>query len=136
MTGNIGANTGHEDAAPPIRVLAANLSDALAESVTQTIQQQADMVLVGEVQGQLELLLAMDEGIHVVVLGAPKPYPLPAICTHLLGEYPHLRIVVLGTSCNKATTYWLGLRRRSLGTFSTRKLVNGIRRARRVNPTA
>jgi hypothetical protein len=124
------------DEGPPIRVVTANLSDAIAESVTRTIRQQADMVLVDEVQGMLELLLAVDEGVHVVVLGAPQPYPLPAICTHLLGEYPHLRIVVVGTNCNKATTYWLGLRRRSLGTFSTRKLVNGIRRAHRVNPTA
>lgn len=118
----------------PIRVLVANLSGVLQQLVIELIQQQADMQLTGQVQGNLEMLEAAGENVDVLVHGAESPYPLPGICSHLLVEYPHLRIVVVGSSGEEATLYWLGLRRQHLPKVSGATLLNSIRHAHRLNP--
>jgi hypothetical protein len=119
-----------------IRVLVANLSGALAEAVTQAITQQTDMVLVDIVHDRVDLLLAVTADVHVLVFGAADVHHLPPVCTHLLGEFPDLRIVVLSLNGSAAVTYWLGLRRHTVGLPAPHSILTGIRRAYQLNPTA
>ena len=119
----------------PIRVLLANLAGVVAELMTQAIAQQQDMVLVGQVQGSVELLLAAQADVHIVVLGARRADPPPGICSHLLTEFPHLRVVVLARGGQVGEMYWLGLRRRKLRQPSTSSLTSVIREAYRLNAT-
>lgn len=120
--------------AVPIRVLVANLSGVLQHLVKELIEQQTDMQLTGEVQGTIEVLEAAGENVDIVVHGAEHPYPLPGICSHLLSEYPNLRILVVAPSGEEAVLYWLGLRRQQLRKVSSANLLKSIRRAHRLNP--
>jgi hypothetical protein len=118
-----------------IRVLVANLAGVLAELVVRSIQEQQDMVLVGEVHGRVALLTAVDTSVHVLVLGARDVEPLPPICTHLFNEYPHLRVVVVATRGDSAMLYWLGVRKHTVGELSPPALVAGVRQAFQVSVT-
>lgn len=123
------------EANAPIRVLVASLSGILLELITNLLQQQPDMQLVGVVQGQVNILLAAT-GVDVLILGAPQVAPLPGICSHLLSEFPHLKILVVTPNGEAARVYWLGLRRQRLGPLSAARLVTEIRLAYAVDPTA
>jgi hypothetical protein len=116
-----------------IRVLAANLSAVLIGLAVQLIAQQPDMVLVGQVHGSIDLLVAVGHGVDVLILGAPQVYPMPAICSHLLNEYPDLRILVVTSTGEAAMLYWLGLRRQQLSAVSAVALISSIRHAYALN---
>lgn len=118
----------------PVRVLLANLSGVVAQLVAQLIQQQPDMVLVGPVHGDMELLMAVGDGADVVVLGTTHTDEPPGICSHLLCEFPFLRILLLKSSGDTATLYWLGLRNQRLKTVTDTSLLTTIRRAYTLNP--
>src|SRR5690348_473973 len=107
----------------PIRVLIADLPRTLVEVVTRLMEQQPDMALVGQVEGPVDLLLAVRRGVDVVMLGAAQVEPPPGVCSHLLSEHPDLRIVVLAASGDTAAIYWLGLRRQRLAEVSSTDLV-------------
>jgi hypothetical protein len=124
-----------EEQAAPIRVLVANMSERLAQPVLQLIREQSDMTLVGQVQDNVNLLLAVGAGVDVVILGAPQVHPPPGICSHLLSEFPNLKILVLAMTSNLAVLYWLGLRHRQVNLVSATTLVKTIRRAYSLNPT-
>ena len=126
--------TSIEEQRVPMRVLLANLSGVVAQLVAQLIQQQPDMVLVGPVHGDMELLMAVGEGADVVVLGATHTDEPPGICSHLLCEFPFLRILLLKSSGDTATLYWLGLRNQRLKTVTDTSLLTTIRRAYTLNP--
>jgi hypothetical protein len=116
-----------------VRVLLADLPGILNELVSENIQAQPDMVLVRAVQGWQELLSAGGDA-DVVILGAQQVSPLPGICSHLLVEYPDMRILVLTPNGDQAALYWLGLRQQQLGELSTQELIENVRRAYRINP--
>jgi hypothetical protein len=79
------------------------------------------------VQGQVEILLTSREGVDVLILGAEKAYPPPGICTHLLNEYPHMKILVLEIQGSSAVGYWLGIRRSRLRNVTDATLLSTIR---------
>jgi hypothetical protein len=101
----------------------------------QLIQEQPDMRLVGHVQGNVELLLAVTTGVDVLILGASQVDPPPGIISHLLSEFPHLRILVIATTGGRACLFWLGLRHRRVDPATPAMLLNTVRRAYTLNPT-
>jgi hypothetical protein len=118
-----------------IRVLVANLPLDLADRVTQLVREQADMQLAGAVDSNVDLLLAAADGVDVVILGASPAYPLPAICTHLLGEFTRLRIIVVEPGDqSSALIYWLGLRRQRRQAEPLDRMLASIRSAHRIDP--
>jgi chemotaxis response regulator CheB len=118
-----------------IRVLVVNLSGVLSEFVGQLVKEQPDMALVGQIEGNVEALIAARSGVDVVILGAAQLDPPPGICSHLLNEIPHLKILVVSTSEAKATGYWLGIRRSQFQTVSAISLINDIRNLYGQTPT-
>jgi hypothetical protein len=121
-----------------IRVMVSDLPDGLRRHVEQVIASQPDMTLVataGRVVERMDLLVGVQHGVDVLVLGAPAAMPPPNICSHLLGEFPDLKILVIGEH-DGAVMYWLGLRHRRLRRISPRALLLSIRRAHAQNVLA
>lgn len=120
----------------PIRILAANLSDVLTDLIVEMIEQQPQMRIVGQVQGQLEVLVAAQMGVDVVILGAPKVKPAPGITSHLLNEFPYIKILVLSTTEDGAMGYWLGMHRCRIDRSTMETLLNGIEELFKITPSA
>ncbi len=110
----------------PIHVLLADMPEVLAQLIAQVVEQQGDMQLVGRVEGAVETLAAASAA-DVAIVGVGLIEPLPAICSHLLHEYPHLRILALSTHSDEIACYWLGLRRQRLRGGSAEQVLRSIR---------
>jgi hypothetical protein len=119
--------------ADPIRVLVSDVSDLFYRQIAELIRAESNMLLVGRVTGRVELLLAVDGGIEVVVIGALRRKPPPGICSHLLSEYPDLKVLVLAEDTGDLDLYWRGIRRKYLGSVSEAALVGRIRELRRLD---
>lgn len=79
-------------------------------------------------EGRVDLLLAVAQGVDVVILGAMAASPLPGVCSHLLGEYPNLKILVV-TETGSCVLYWMGRQHRRFGRVSADRLLQGVLRA-------
>jgi len=97
------------DHTAPIRILIANLSDLLTQFIIEMVDQQPQMQIVGQVQGQLEILIAAQKGVDMVILGTPHLKPVPGIVSHMMNEFPNMKILVLSTIEGKGKGYWLGI---------------------------
>ena len=118
------------------RVLIANLPSELSQRLGQLVREQPDMQLINTLSGHnnAELLLAAADGVDILILRASPAYPLPAICTHLLGEFAHLRIMVVDpASTDAGMLYWLGLRQQPCVTAPPERLITSIRDAARLD---
>ena len=129
------AADGPDEVGAVICVVVSDLTGVLGELVIQLIEQQPDMVLAQQTSGVLDLLQVMGPDVDVLILGAAEVHPPPGICSHLLQEYPHLRILVLAQNGGDAALYWLGLRRERIGNVSSGSLAHTIRRAYTLNAT-
>jgi DNA-binding NarL/FixJ family response regulator len=90
----------------PIHVLLAGLPQALQHTLERNLAQHVDLA-VTSVGNHLEVLLAVGEReADVVVLGI-HDRDLPGVATHLLDEYPHLRILAVRTCGQHAEVYEL-----------------------------
>ena len=113
--------------------MVANLPAELLDEVERSIEQQPDMVLLrlprDRTLSRMDVMLAVTTEVDVLILGASVAIPPPGICSHLLGEFPGLKILVVPERDEAVVSYWLGLRRRQVGRVSVGGLVGGIRRA-------
>jgi hypothetical protein len=100
-----------DDLNPRIRVLIANVPPMVAHILAYQIRTQPDMMLAGQVQGQVETLVAASAGADVVILGHPDVDSTPGLVSHLLTELPHLKVLALSHREDLATEYFLDIRR-------------------------
>jgi len=119
----------------PIRILMANLSESLTRLVVEMVAQNLHMKIVGQVQGQLEVLIGAQIGVDMIILGAPKLKPAPGIVSHILNEYPNTKILVLSTSEDKGTGYWLGIHRCHIEYSTADSLRTGIQELSKMLPS-
>lgn len=123
------------DEPAPIRILLANLSDVLANMIVEMVERHPQMRMVGQVEGQFEVLVAVQAGVDVLVLGASNVKPAPGIVSHLLNEFPFLKIVVLSTNEDRAMGYWLGVHRCPIDRSTTDTLMTGIEALYKLTPS-
>jgi hypothetical protein len=71
--------------------------------------------------------------VDVAILGSETVAECPGICSHLLSEYPHLKIVLLSHSENAARAYWLGLRQQAVDADSMQALLRGVRSVNQID---
>jgi hypothetical protein len=109
-----------------IRILVTDVSDSFYTTLADLVGARTDVVLVGRVTGRVELLLAVDAEIDIVVIGAPQRRPPPGISSHLLSEYPDLKVLVLAHDTGELDIYWRGLRRRHVGNLSEAALIDRL----------
>ena len=94
------------------------------------------MVLAGQVEGQMEILVAARAGVDVIILGAPQLKPIPGICSHLLNETPTLKVLTISLHHhNHGTGYWLNIQRYQAGPLQTGNLPYHIRYLFQLAPT-
>ena len=115
------------DQLPVLRVLIANAPVGLEEWLTQDAQKEEDIKIVASVQGYVEILVAAQMGVDVVVLNDEDSQRTPGICTHLLGEYPDIKILLISPSGDKAVLYWMGQRQKDLRLASPEALLVTLR---------
>ena len=133
--GDVGRFQSHKTGTTPIRVLIDNIPHNIVQPLLQFIRAEPDMLLVAQVRGNASILLAVATGVDVLILGAHASYSPPGICSHLLSEFPDLRILVLSLSGGPAIGYWRGLRSESLNLTTPTMLVQMLRRLQMLNPT-
>jgi DNA-binding NarL/FixJ family response regulator len=93
--------------------------------------EQADMRVVGDVSEPAEVLLAVGRtGADVVILGM-QDTELPGIASHLLDQYPHLKILAVSSERRQVFLYELRPQLVSIGEMDAHGLLHAIRTAMR-----
>ena len=119
----------------PIRILMANLTEPLTRLIVEMAGRHLEMQIVGQVQGQMEVLFAAQRGVDMVILGAPRLRPAPGIVSHILNEFPTTKILVLSTTEERGTGYWLGVRRRRFDYLTGDNLATSIQKLSKITPS-
>ena len=90
-----------------IRVLVANQSRLMRELIMNTIADQPDIELVGEIDKTEDLMDAVAQArpdVLIIAMGEHKKYRVQ--CGFLLGRYPEMKILALAPEENRAQIYW------------------------------
>lgn len=109
-----------------IRVIVANMPEVMLRLAVQIVQAQPDMRVV-HVAHDLVELLAATKNADLVLMGAKVVYPAPGVVSHLLSEFPFVRVIVLSPQSDLAAGYWLGLRHLPALMASSHDLLGMIR---------
>jgi DNA-binding NarL/FixJ family response regulator len=113
----------------PIRILLGALPAPLQGALEPILATQADMEVVGAVTVPVEVLLAAGQtAAHVVLLGL-EGRELPGIASHLLDEYPSIKVLAVAADGRRALLYELQPRLVAIGEASPATLVEAIRMA-------
>jgi DNA-binding NarL/FixJ family response regulator len=111
----------------PILVLLAMLPPMVRDALKEVVADQADMRVVGEVNDPVAVLLAVGRTqADVVVLGM-QDTELPGIASHLLDQYPHLKILAISPERRQAFRYELRPQLVSIGEMDAHDLLHTIR---------
>jgi hypothetical protein len=110
----------------PIRIVLANMPEVVLRLTEEAIQSQPDMRVVQVAHNLVELLVMAKEA-DLVLIGAKAVYPPPGIISHLVSEFPFVKIVVLASEGEESAGYLLGLQHIALTIDSTQDLVKTIR---------
>ena len=95
----------------PTTVLVANRPRLMRELILETVSDQPDIELVGEVREEEEIERAVNERLPdflVVALGQSDQ--LPAICYRILENHPHLKIIAIAPDRESSIYYWASLK--------------------------
>jgi DNA-binding NarL/FixJ family response regulator len=110
----------------PIRVLLAQLDEALQDRLEDVLSRQPDMI-VTTVDDYVEVLIAAGETQADVVVLAMENGEAPGITTHLVEEYPYLKIILVASGHQHDSFYELRQQLIPIGEASPHQLVNFIR---------
>lgn len=112
-----------------IRILLAELPQMLSDLLKQAAARRPDMEIVGEFTDGMSLLLAADEThADAVVLGLHDG-ELPGICSHLLSEYPRIKLFAVAADGGHAMLYELRPQKVPISETSPEGLLDAIRTA-------
>jgi AmiR/NasT family two-component response regulator len=95
----------------PVRVLIANSPRLIRELIIETISDEPDIEIVGEVKNELELPAAVNRTApDFVIVALEKHNRLPLVCNAILREHPGLKIIAIAPDRNSSMFYWTSLR--------------------------
>ncbi len=90
-----------------VRVLVANRPRLMREMVIETISDQPDIEVVGEVVNDKDLNEIVEQTQpDVLILSLEEPEKPLGQCGFLLGRYPRMRILALAPEQNKGVYFW------------------------------
>ena len=115
------------------RVLVANQPRLIRELVLETICDQPDIEIVGELHDENQIA-AMVEQTHPDFLIVALPgTDRPAICDELLHRHPEMRILALAPDSNGSVFYWASLDIHAQAVEASQEGVLSALRGRRAN---
>ena len=89
------------------RVLVANRPRLLRELILNTISEEVDIEIVGEVQQDSELASAVGKTRpDCVIVALEDANELPDACVSLLREFPSLKVIAIAGDGNSLKCYW------------------------------
>jgi hypothetical protein len=113
-----------------IKVMLASRPKMLSAIIRNMIDHQPDMIMVGDVIDPIKLLFAIKETpVDVVIVTPLKANGEPKICSHLLLEYPSLKIFTLPANGEAAYLYQSGAPKMRIDDPSGQELLSVIREA-------
>ena len=94
-----------------IRVLIANSPRLMRELMVETISDQPDIDIVGEVTDESELPRAVEQ-THpdFLIVALEKQNRLPVVCHAILQDHPQVKIIAVAPDRNSSMFYWASLR--------------------------
>ncbi len=101
----------------------------LRDTFTQLVAGQPDMEFVGDLADPLSLLLAAGQTRPDAVIVRLQDSEFPGICSHLLSEHPHIKVVGVTADGRSACLYELRPQKMSLGEVSPPEVLDAIRAA-------
>jgi DNA-binding NarL/FixJ family response regulator len=111
-----------------IRVLLA-VPLAISHAFGQILAGTDDIEIVGTATEGIEILLTTGASRADVVVIVMEGDTVPGICTHLLAEYPHVKVLGVTGDIRRAVLYELQPRLVPLGEMSPSGLPDAIRTA-------
>jgi DNA-binding NarL/FixJ family response regulator len=91
----------------PIRVVVANRPRLMRELVLQTLIEQPDIEVVGEIKNEDEISDAVEVMCpDVLIISLDESDQRPPLCDILLTRYPAMRILALAPERNSSIFYW------------------------------
>jgi len=114
---------------PAIHVVIANLPHVVEAAISQTLVKQRNIIVESSVHGEIALLLAVKPSTDVLLLGTPSLSPPPGICSHLLNEFPHLRILAIEAETDMWAVYWLGVKQKTFAKLLIETLLKDLYQA-------
>jgi hypothetical protein len=90
--------------------MVAGFSPEVKDLLQSSVAIDTGIELVDFTESVLDALVVMDPGVDVLLMPESSPGVMPPICSHLLSEFPALRILVLEPSLREANAYWLGIK--------------------------
>ena len=89
-----------------LQILLAVEPPMLRDALRTLIQREPDTEIVDEVLDPIEILLYVKATeANLVIVTIPEREELPAICTHLLAEFPELVVIGICNESHRACTF-------------------------------
>ena len=111
-----------------IRILLALSNVKGILSLKTMLMQQPDMEIVAEASDPIDVLLKVGTNqAEVVAIDLPTSDEDSGLCSHLLAEYPHVKIIAISEEGDRAMMYKTGMVRRQIPDTSLEYLVDLIR---------
>ncbi|MGQ0570739.1 MAG: hypothetical protein ACT4P5_14625 [Armatimonadota bacterium] len=101
----------------------------MMRDVFKQVLEQPDIEIVGELDDPFGLLLEAGRAQADVVILGLHDAEFPGVCTHLLTEYPHIKILGITKDGRRAFLYELRPRKVVVGEVSPQGLLTAIRSA-------
>ena len=91
----------------PIRVIVANRPRLMRDLVLETIIEQPDIEVVGEIKDEVEIVDAVEKmRPDFLIITLDESNRRPPLCDLLLRRYPEMRILALAPERNSSIFYW------------------------------
>jgi chemotaxis response regulator CheB len=91
----------------PIRVIVANRPRLMRDLVLETIIEQPDIEVVGEIKDEVEIVDAVEKmRPDFLIIALDESNRRPPLCDLLLRRYPEMRILALAPERNSSIFYW------------------------------
>ena len=113
-----------------IRIVLALESPLLCEVLRDLIQQEPDLEVVAEADDPVDLLLTVDLTKVNVFIHSWESHEVPAICSHLLTEYPDLLVIGIPPNADLAYACRQAIAKTKFPTARLQDVLSEIRRPR------
>jgi chemotaxis response regulator CheB len=93
-----------------IRVLVANSPKLMREVIIETFVDQPDIIIVGEVAEDGDLLTQVEETRpDFLFIALDNPEKRPSVCDTILRIHPEISIIAVAAHTNRSVRYWASL---------------------------